>query len=216
MFFCADDDWGDIEGPASPPKQAAGSLHGAMAEKEADKQDEDKEDVTTSNLQESTRKEAEPRVPENGTSVAKEMETVSKDTTTSAGATPNSVVQPQKTDTTTVKAMSETPPSKQQTASSYSDIQETSALNKLEVKEETAVPQSGGGAADLDKEKKEQKAKEPTAPVTAATPAPSVMEPLSVDTELKTRDKGDMVVVGSEGTTPSSDSTTNKGTVNLS
>ncbi len=47
-----------------------------------------------------------------------------------------------------------------------------------------------------------------------AVESSSVMKPISVETELKTRDKGDLVVVGgSERTTPSSDSnsTTNKG-----
>ncbi len=50
-------------------------------------------------------------------------------------------------------------------------------------------------------------------PATAAAPEPpvSLTKPLTVNTELKTRDKGDMVVVGSERTTPSSDSTGNKG-----
>ncbi len=249
------DDWGDIEGPASPPKPSAGSIQVAMETKnkpivatetqQAQPLDEQFEEL---NMEDSVGKETvtvakDSRVPENGTPIATEidqaivketsMDTDSK--TVAKDSDLNNVIQTETADNSkTQNIVEQNTGSKTDTAKSKdksnllpsggeSKTPEMAAVVKQE-KEVTSLAASSGGiekpveppVVDIQSEPAAAAAPQQDVvppPVTAAAvePPASLTKPLTVNTELKTRDKGDMVVVGSERTTPSSDSTGNKG-----
>ena len=210
------DDWGDIEGPSSPPKPTAGNMHDVMAPKSMEKQN-----CTVSEgdpiLQKDEQKfENDPRVPVNGTPLVESTATQDEssnqipemDTLKEGDGEPK----PTDCDSTSVSQ------GLNENIHSETNTQESVALGKEEVaaKEEVLQPDAADSNTSPAAQPVSlaQEMKNPVSDNTSVATAPSVMEPLSVDTNIKMRDKGDMVVVGSEGTTPSSESTacTNKGT----
>ena len=223
MYLICLDDWGDIEGPASPPKPSAGILNAVM---------EGKEDTVTTDQAESAkiqskRDEAnsEPqnsaeegsRVPENGTPIVNDTETVASDKASNEqeqkDAVEETTIQPQNTDTCLKLKSKDSKESSIGNIHSETNVQQSDALDKEKVnvgKKETSLEDD---MPNKETTSLTQEVKNVNQDLTSVPTVPSVMEPLSVDTEIKTREKGDMVVVGSEGTTPSSDSTacTNKG-----
>ena len=202
------DDWGDIEGPASPPKQATGSMNDAMTA-ENKKKDVTEPDSVHQSPEQST--ETDNRVPENGTSVVDAVtSSVEEKHSSQKPEVLSSTADFQSTDSNKFALISK---GEKENMHSETNIQENTALGNEDVASKEAlldqdtdtaqVAQSEGSVQETQKSDKGD----------ASVSVPSVMVPLSVDTNIKTRDKGDMVVVGSEGTTPSSESTacTNKG-----
>ena len=170
-------------------------------------------DETTVEPQTSTERES--RVPENGTLVVSDTEKVTKDKTSSEHGQKDTIEEvstPQKTDTDPKLISTDSKEESIENVRSEINVQQDVALEKIKVNVEER-------ATAVEKEVQEKPPVSLTQEIknVAQDPivstVPSAMEPLSVDTEIKTREKGDMVVVGSEGTTPSSDSTagTNKG-----
>ena len=163
--------------------------------------------------------EKESRVPENGAQYVKSTAVLTQDKSSDQIPEMDTVKeaeresQPTDSDSTSVSQGSN------ENIHSEANIQENVASGKEEVvlEEEALHPDAAvsNTSPAAQPQDLEQETKNSVPDKTSVSKAPSVMEPLSVDTNIKMRDKGDMVVVGSEGTTPSSESTayTNKGTL---
>ena len=171
-------------------------------------------------LQEDEQKtENDSRVPENGALYVKSTAVATQDKSSDQIPETDTIKEAEGESQPTDSDSTSVPQGSNENIHSETTIQENIASGKEEVvsEEETLQPDAAvsNTSPAAQPQGLAQETKNSAPDITSVSKAPSVMEPLSDDTNIKMRDKGDMVVVGSEGTTPSSESTayTNKGTL---
>ena len=194
-------------------------MHEVMATKCVEKQNHSVSEADHSLQEDEQKTEKDSRVPENGTQYVKSTAVATQEKSLDQTPEMDTIKeaegesQPTDSDSTSVSQGSN------ENIHSETNIQESVASGKEEVviEKETLQPDAAvsNTSPAAQPKRNENETKNSVPDKTSVSSAPSVMEPLSVDTNIKMRDKGDMVVVGSEGTTPSSESTayTNKGTL---
>ena len=193
-------------------------MHDAMALKRMEKENYTASEGDSILQKDEQKIENDPRVPENGTPFVESRAIATQDESSNQIPEMDTLKEgegepkPTDSDSTSVSQ------GLNGNIHSETNTQESIALGKEEVAAKEKVLQPDAVDSNTSPaEQPESLAQEMKSPVSdniSVSTAPSVMEPLSVDTNIKMRDKSDMVVVGSEGTTPSSESTacTNKGT----